>query len=256
MDKREIIHKHVEDNNLDKACIELKKIIANRNDHKSLIILLSRLNELNQIEIRGTANFQNINIEKNKIRSSILDLTEKVYEDFKNNNSKSHPIQREHDVIEKLKSEINKLREEYKSSLNHLESQTLKYLTDKYKYGFIVFGILDGKFIYTPSKKIMNSAIEADWGKTSISIDSNSNSYILNISNLKWTFSVENRSTTTTKTDNLACLLPNSHKERVSYNLKVPSMFFQPNLYFEMLKNSENNNVYVLGFKQKDLNEM
>lgn len=256
MDKRETIHKLVEENKLREACIELKKIISNGNDLNSLIILLSRLSEVNEIEIRGTANFQNINIEKNKIRSSILGLTEKIYEDSKNNNSEKFPIQSKDDIIEGLKNEIKKLKEDYKNSINHLEPHILEYLADKYKYGFIVFGIFDGKFIYTPNKKIMNSAIEADWRKTNISIDSNSNSYILNIRNLKWTFSVENRSTTTTKADNLTCLLPISPKERVSYNLRVVGMFYQPKLYFEMLKNSDKNNVYVLGFKLKDLNEI
>ena len=40
------------------------------------------------------------------------------------------------------------LKEDYENSVDQLESKTFRYLSDKYEYGFIVFGILDGKFIY------------------------------------------------------------------------------------------------------------
>jgi len=72
---------------------------------------------------------------------------------------------------------------------------------------------------------------------------------------LKWNFSVKNKSKTTTKTDKLTCILPKSPKEKYSYNLGVLHILFQPALYFEMLRNSENNKVYVIGFKQKELGE-
>ena len=259
MDKRETIRKVkklVEENKLEEASIELKIAIVNENDLDSLIVLLSRIKEVNQKEIRGTANFQEINIEKNRIRDSILGLANKANEDVKNEKLDKSIINKKNKIIEELKNEIEKLREEYKSNINDLESEVLRYLTNKYKYGFIVFGILDGKFIYTPSKKIMNATIEADWNETNISIDGISNSYVLNISNLKWTYSIENRSTTTTKTEKLTCLLPSFPKEKHSYNLRAPVMFYQPNLYFETIKNSNNENIYILGFKQKEINEI
>ncbi len=258
MDKKELkikVKTFVEENKLQDALTELEKIITDKNDENSLVILLSRIKDNNQKEIRGTASFQNINIEKNKIRESILELTDKVSEDLNNNISEVFPIQRKDDVIEGLVNEIKSLREEYKSSINNFEDQNLKYLTDKYKYGFIAFGIFDGEFIFTPIKKVMNSRLEIDWKKTNINFDEKVDSYILNISNLKWTFSVENISKTTTTNDSLTCILPKFPKERVSYNLGVLHMFFQPALYFEMLKNSSSHNVYVIGFKQKEIGE-
>ena len=72
-----------------------------------------------------------------------------------------------HDVA--TKQDITDLRKDLEKMLNAKAIESNESLAKKYRFGFILFGVADGHFIYVP--KLKSIQVNADWDNASLRLD-------------------------------------------------------------------------------------
>ena len=150
-----------------------------------------------------------------------------------------------------IKNDLAELKDLYKSKIQTTGLQFAKELSQKYDYGFVLFGILDGEFIYPTTKYDSNIEITADWDKTVLKVNENNPGvYDLTIINLRQSGKFGRNNSLNISIGTYRTAIPKLIDES-TVEISVVDIFGEVRLFFELIENDNQNvPVYVIGFKR------
>jgi hypothetical protein len=147
--------------------------------------------------------------------------------------------------FDKIEKKIDN-KEDYDKYLAETNNSSVEYLVKRYPYGYILFGIWDGNFVYRPSLKSTDLNITADWEKTKLEWNKLSNTMKLIIKNLLMKNDNINIHAGTSVTDNIL-IRPKGSESPVGGIYLGHNV----NMYLEQLDNKyPDNPIFAIGFKK------
>ncbi len=147
--------------------------------------------------------------------------------------------------LREIKEDIDSIKE-YKSHMTVTNSTYTDYLAKKYTYGYVLFGVWDGNFIYNPKLKSSDLKIKASWDSTKFEWDKKSNTVKLTIFDLIM------------KSDNVEINCKRNETNKIPIlpigeAALVSGIYFDggTNMYLELLdKTYRKNPIFAIGFKK------
>jgi hypothetical protein len=229
----------------------LNKYAITNSYKNELALLLGRLTRNNKKENLGVISNNESNLERNKISNSLLELAFKV---FQVDSTKENPSKDSIGIdgkIDSLLTQMENLKDDYKKLLIQSDSKLHYSLTKNYKYGYIIFGMYEGQFIYAPQKDSVERTLSIDWKKTTLFKDKRNHRYTLKLKDLFWNQKYAGKGHFSMKIGEYKTYFPLDIAQGKKYPLGIIQFSQQPNLFLEVLEDGTKGRlILVLGFNK------
>lgn len=229
------------------VCKKLNDISKTEPLKNQIALLLSRLTRINKKENLGIISHEEVNIERNKISNSLLELASEIIQYPSTQKEQNSQVLEE--KIDALFKGMKQLKENYKKLLDDKNSTLHFSLTQKYPDGYTLFGMYEGNFIYSPNNNDIERKVSVDWKNTTLTKDKRGKRYILHMKDLKWNQSYLKGGSLNIKIGEFETFFPLDISQGEKYPLRIVHLVGQSNLYIEVLEDgSKGRLIFLLGF--------